>query len=224
MFGFLFKRKEREADGSAPSDSVPPLAGAENLSDKTLCELLTKLFDSQHPTFGALFLVAFANWQVDYVIMHQVVQLGRGYSHTLEGYARFLSDSLNNARMHDEAARRILFYKYLAALTQIATERARRRPEVWDDVAGIWVALLSGARALRSTIDRTALWGAKQTAEFKNVRTETDGENYCISMLAPREIRAHPKVIAWREKDLSPQERAEIQGIVDEAERLIRGD
>jgi hypothetical protein len=39
-------------------------------------------------------------------------------------------------------------------------------------------------------------------AQFLQVKTEADGENYCHSLRAPKEIRFHPKVIAWQQGPL----------------------
>ena len=96
----------------------------------------------------------------------------------------------------------------------------KRNPLLWDDIAGIWVTLLPGARSIRKVIDETALWTSDETDYFETVKTEQDGESYCLSVLAPAEIRYHAKISAWQEKDLPPDVIASLR----ETEKLIRGD
>ncbi|QBB71091.1 hypothetical protein ELE36_12420 [Pseudolysobacter antarcticus] len=225
MFKFLLKFKQ-SGKRSTPAPAFDKLAGAENLSDEGLTRFLREAIASQNSTFGALFLVAVANWRYDYIIMKQVVQFGLGFTDSLEGYAQFQTYLLEKHRsntLEDEIARRAIIYRYLAALTHMLTFRARKRPELWDDVADFWVAVLPGARAIRRTIEETALWRADDTKEFSEVTTEVDGENYCLRHLLPQEIRSHAKINEWREKDWSHEQRAEMEQLDAEIGRMING-
>ena len=124
-----------------------------------------------------------------------------------------------NSNEYEMGSRRVL-YTFLASLLRIAHERARKNPDLWNSIADVWVALLPGARKLREVIDRTKLWSDDETLWFSDVKTEMDGENYCLAHLAPQEIRYHDKISAWQERDLPPDIIAQIR----EDEKLIRGE
>jgi hypothetical protein len=211
---------------SKPSQPPQPdkeYVSALKLSDGALVDLLREMFEQQHVDFGALFLVGDENWPVYYGVFCDAVnkdaegsKTSPPYPPTIEGYVEFLAAA--KARLQPGSAdyeigsRRIL-YLYLASLLRLAHRRASEKPELWDSVAEIWVALLPGARKLREVIDRTRLWGTEESIWFRDLRTEEDGEHYCLAHMAPPEIRYHKKVEDWLEKDLPPDVIASLREI-----------
>jgi hypothetical protein len=149
-----------------------------------------------------------------------VAKKANEFESSLEGMAAFLDatrQKYSGTSANDEANSRRFFYLYLAALLKILHARARAKPELWDAVAAIWLQLLPGAHALRETIDRTSLWTVDEVVFFQDIKTEIDGENYCLALMAPPEIRYHQIITDWQEKDLSPEIKEELRAM----ERLI---
>lgn len=214
MFGFW--KSKPAAPRSA--DSLP---GPADLSDDALIGLLRQTFDSHNEVVAALFLVAYENFFVYSNLFYNAAQSSNEYPASMDGLVRFLAAGYakhSSDSVDDEANRRRFFYLYLAALLKIAHERAKRNPVLWDAVAGIWVSLLPGARALRKTLDRTGLWKPDEIEFFQDIKTPDDGQTYCESLMLPSEIRYHARIKSWRERDLSPEVRAEL----DKIDKLFR--
>lgn len=193
------------------------------LADDKLLSVMRGTFAAHDDTVAALFLVAYENFPVYSGEFMQVELVEPQYGASLNGLANFLEASqlrCSSSSVSDEAGSRRFFYMHMAALLKILEERAKKKPELWDDIAAFWVELLPGSRALRRTLDRTRLWGAEETQWFRGVTTESEGESYCITMLMPEEVRRHRRVIDWQERDLSPETIAELRAM----ETLIRGD
>lgn len=200
------------------------------LSDDALITLLRNMFEQQHVSFSSLFLVGYANWKVMYgaflYALKKDAEAGKqasDHSPNLEGYIKFLAvtnASLSPRSDNYEWASRRIFHAFLATLLRIAHGRARKKPELWGPIAEIWVGLLPGAAKLREIIDRTKLWSDDETSEFRDIKTEKDGENYCLAHLAPEEVRFHERISAWREKDLPPDVIAQIRA----DEKLLFGE
>lgn len=79
---------------------------------------------------------------------------------------------------------------------------------------------MPGARALRSTIDRTSIWKPTEVDFFNEVRTEDDGEKFIETILIPNEIRYHKKLMEWHERDLPQDIRDELARM----DKMIRGE
>ena len=159
---------------------------------------------------GALFLVAWENVPVYYPSFHKAMEEERLFPANLEGMSSFFAAEHAKHQSQseaDEVARRRSFYFYVAALLKVAHQRAKSKPELWDEIVEIWVALLPGARALRATLDRTQLWRAEQTEFFDTIRTEDEGEWHILHIVMPSNLRYHQKVVDWQERDLTPEER-----------------
>lgn len=214
MFGFLKKGKPQK-----PQQAAELFA----LSDEGLADLIRKTFESQDKVVGALFLVAYENLPVYFSVFSRAAEEEKEFDNSMEGMAVFLDSTrrkYSGTSISDETNSRRFFYLYLAALLKVLHARAKARPELWDAVAAIWVQLLPGAHALRETLDRTNLWTPDEVVLFQDIKTGMEGENFCLSFMAPSEIRYHQTIRDWQEKDLSPEIIAELRA----TERLLRGE
>jgi hypothetical protein len=217
MFG-LFRKKP--AQQTAQNASLLPLAT--DLADESLIAAIHGVFSNQKPVVAALFLVALENLPVYFSVFCTAAREEGKYPPTMDGMVDFLRrayDEHRGSSDFDEVNRRRWFYLYTAALLNIAHARARARPALWESVADIWVLLLDGARCLRDTLDGTSLWKPDEIEFFDNVASADGGEQYVESLLLPAEIRYHAKLTAWRERDLPPEIKAEL----DRMDNLMRG-
>lgn len=175
-----------------------------------LVKTVLRTFQGQSPIVGALFLVAWENVLVYFPSFRKAAEEEKLFPATLEGMSSFFAEGYSKHRSDsaaDEVARRRFFYFYMATLLKVAQQRAKQKPDLWESIVDVWVALLPGARALRSTLDKTSLWGPEHIVFFDSIKTEDEGESYCLSMLMPSNLRYHKSVTAWLERDLSPEER-----------------
>jgi hypothetical protein len=219
MFGF-FKKQIIATARTRPSRQFPL---ATDMSDSALVDFVLKVFSESKPVVGALFLVGLENLPVYYSVFHRNMLESKEYPSSMDGMVAFVLDAhlehLGDA-IENEVNRRRWFYIYVAALLTIAHNRARAKPELWDAVAEIWVLLMEGARALPTTLDKTALWKPSEVELFNVVQNEEDGEKLVEHLLLPKEIRYHEKLKAWRERDLPQDIRDELARM----DNLIRGE
>ena len=218
MFG-LFRKKPAPARSTAAAT----LPSATNLTDSELIRLVLGTFEGRSPIVGALFLVAYENIPVYFPSFRRAMEEDKLFPPTLEGIGDL--HALEHSKAHsnseaDEVAKRRHYYFYIAALLRIAHARADAKPALWDQIADIWVALLPGARALRSTLDKTELWRSEHISFFDMIKSEDEGEWHCLHILMPSKIRFHAKIVAWQERDLSPEDRA----MLDETCRAFEQD
>jgi len=218
MFGF-FKKKT----GVAPPifRRLYPLAS--NFSDEELVRFIHKVFATQKPIVAALFLIALGNLPVYFSVFCNAMQDSKEHPASMEGMVAFILDAhamYQGTSELDEVNKRRWFYLYIAGLLRIAHARARSKPELWDFIADIWVLLMDGSRQLRSTIERTELWKPNELDFFAEVKSEDDGERFVESVLLPKEIRYHEKLVAWQERELSPEVKEELAKM----SRLLRGE
>jgi hypothetical protein len=193
------------------------------LADDELLRIMRETFIAHDETVAALFLVAYENLPVYSNLFMQVEKVEPQYGASLRGLADFLDASklsCSSTSLPDEVNSRRFFYMHLATQLKILEIQAKKKPELWNDIAALWVELLPGARALRRTIDCTSLWAKEETEYFQDVGTEDEGENYCVRFMMPEEVRYHTQVIDWQERDLSPETIAELRAM----EKLFRGD
>jgi len=61
---------------------------------------------------------------------------------------------------------------------------------------------------------------ANEVDFFADVKTEEYGEKFVESVLLPSELRCHPKLIAWQERDLPKDVRDDLARMA----KLIRGE
>lgn len=215
MFGFLRKIRTKKAESHAVVSTT--------LSDEKLLMVIRGTFAANDDTAKALFLIAYENFPVYSALFFQAERAEPQYGASLDGFARFLEEShrkCTDASVADEAGSCRFHYLEMATLLKILELRAKESPELWDGIAALWVELLPGARALRKTVDRTRLWRAEEIEWFRGVKTESEGETYCITVLMPQEVRHHQRVVDWQERDLPPQVIAEIRTM----ERMISGE
>lgn len=204
----LFRRKSKPLPESLP--------GPETFTDHRLITVIRSTFEASQPVVGALFLVAYENLHIYYTAFVRAAKEEKNVSPTMEGFAKFLAGEHAKwvtSSTESEINSRRFFYLYTAAMLNIAHARARARPELWDEICAVWIALLPGARGLRKTIDTTALWKPSETEFFATIQTEQEGEHYCLSFLVPPEIRFHERIKEWLEKDLPPEVRAELRAM-----------
>lgn len=201
MFSFFRKKPE-------PAHAVLP--GAASLTDSQLVQSILSVFKNQRPVVGALFLVAWENVPVYYPPFHKAMEEEGLFPADFEGMSSFFaaehSKHISQSEA-DEISQRRFFYFYVAALLKVAHLRAKSKPELWEQIVEIWVSLLPGARALRTTLDRTHLWRKEQTDFFDLIKTEDEGEWYVLHIIMPSNLRYHEKIVAWQERDLTPEER-----------------
>jgi hypothetical protein len=231
MFGF-FKRKP-PAPPAKPPRRLPLVS---EMTEQHLIESIRGTFANSHVTVAALFLVAHENFNTwfsvfcthapgpvgDYPatldgLAHYLARsspvAGRAYPATLEGIVAFLADShaqFTTDSVYDEVNSRRFFYLYMAGLLRRLHALAKAKPELWDAVADIWIPLLEGGRALRATLDRTSLWKPDELEYFAHIHNEDEGELYVEAHMMPAEVRYHAKVKDWRDRDLTPEQRAEL--------------
>ena len=175
---------------------------------------------------SALFLVGYENWASFYSAFKQAAAAEKNgkYNLTLDGYISFLIEAFaqhttNSAQ--DAVASRRIFHMYLATLLKIAQNRAGTSDGNWDGIAEVWIRLLPGARFLRTTIDETDLWSSREVRGFEDIKTESDGESYCFLNLMPVQVQQHPKIGEWKDKDLSPEMKTEIDSMVAEVQKMM---
>ena len=201
MFSFFRKKPE-------PVHAVLP--GAATLTDSQLVQSILGVFKNQSPVVGALFLVAWENVPAYYPSFHKAMEEEGLFPANFEGMSSFFaaehSKHISQSEA-DEISQRRFFYFYLAALLKVAHLRAKSKPELWEQIVEIWVALLPGARELRATLDRTQLWRKEYTEFFDSIKTEDEGEWHVLRIIMPSNLRYHEKVVAWQERDLTPEER-----------------
>ena len=215
MFGTFRKSKSKTAISKAKNGC--------GLSDEKMLGVIRETFAAHNEAASALFLVAYENFFVYSSIFMRAEEREPRYGASLDGLAVFLEESrlkLSGASIQEEVGSRRFFYLYLATLLKIIEGRADKRPELWEDIALLWVQLLPGARALRKTLDCTQLWTVDEIIYFKDIDTEEDGEKYCLQIMIPPEIRYNSIIIEWQERDLSPEVKAELRAI----EALMRGE
>jgi len=189
----LFKRDPPKEPAHAQ------LAPAETYSDNRLVSVIRSTLEASPAIVGCFFLVAYENADVICGVFSRVAKEEGSYPATVEGFVRFLADEhakRKSASTEDAINRRRYFYLYSSTLLKVAHGRAKQHPELWDQIADIWIALMKSARHLRNTLDTTGLWTSSETEFFANVKTEQDGERYCL-MVAPPEIRYHKKLADW---------------------------
>ena len=193
------------------------------LKDDELIRFIRGVFEGQKPLVAALFLVALENLPVYYSVFCNAMRESKEHTASMDGMVAFVLEAhaQHQGRSDaDELNKRRWFYLYVAALLNIAHARARLKPELWDPIADIWVLLMDGARQLRATIDRTELWKPSEVDFFSDVKSEEDGERFIESVLLPKEIRYHAKLLACFERDLS----AEVKEELAKMDKLIRGE
>lgn len=220
MFNILKKKPSTPADPPKPAREYPLAA---DLSDAALLESLHRVFSENDKVVAALFLVALANLPVYYSVFHTSMLESKEYAASMDGMVVFILDAHaehQGTSIENEVNRRRWFYLYAAALLSIAHARARAKPELWGAVADIWVFLMDCARALRATLDKTSLWKPNEIDFFDEVKNEDDGEKFVESVLLPKEIRFHPKLVAWQEREL-PQD---IRDELERMSKLFRGE
>jgi hypothetical protein len=214
MFSFFRKRR------NPPIEQT--LLGAAELTDTALADSVLRTFRDQSPVVGALFLVAWENLPVYFPSFYKAMEEDKLFPATYEGMSSFHASEHSehhSSSDEDEVAKRRHFYMYVACLLTVAHRRAAKSEKLWDDIADIWLALVPGARALRATLDRTVLWRKEHVDFFDHVRTEDEGERFLLRILMPSNLRSHPKLIAWEERDLTPEDRA----LIEESMQLLRG-
>ena len=223
MFGWFRRRQKFEVVASVPNWSK-----ATELSDGALTGLLINQFEQQHARSSALFLVGYFNWVSYYsAFKHTVAAQSAGkYIGTLDGYVTFLSELSarhTSDSVPDVIASRRSFHLFLSTLLKIAQNRVRANGGSWDDIAEVWIRLLPGARLLGKTLDETALWDSDDIREFEKIKTELDGESFCLAHLAPEEVRYHPKIQEWLEKDLPLEIKAELESMKADMRKMMGG-
>lgn len=193
---------------------------SKTLSDENILKIIKDTFSLHDDTVSALFLVAYENFPVYWTVFAETENVGNDYGASLERFAKFLEDSMRRASggsIEDEINSRRFFYLYIATLLKTIQLRAKNKPELWDEISSLWVILLPGARALSKTISRTHLWTEDETVYFQDIKTEDDGENYCLTIMAPEEVKDNKKIRDWKERKFSAEEIAKIR----EMERLM---
>jgi len=222
---FSFWKSKRKPSLTAATDILPRSI---ELSDDVLVRFILKILSSQNLTVSALFLVAYENSRVYYSVFLDSVQSAKTeqYAPSFDGMVDWLI-SLYSRHMgtstEDEFARRRTFYLYLAILLKIAHTRAKANPSLWELIVDVWLRLLEGSRVLQTTLlEKTSLWTADEITYFQHIKSSDDGQNYCLSLMVPSEIRYHPKISQWLVRDLPENVRAQIQKS-DELFREILG-
>jgi hypothetical protein len=201
MFSF-FRKKQETANTALP--------GAGSLTDTQLVQSILTVFKDQKAIVGALFLVAWENIPVYYPSFHKAMEEEKLFPTDFEGMSSFFAAEYSKHTSQseiDEVARRRFFYFYVASLLKVAHLRAKANPDLWEQIVEVWVAILPGARALRATLDRTQLWRKEHTDFFDSIKTEDEGEWHVLHIVMPSNLRYHEKVVAWQERDLTPEQR-----------------
>jgi hypothetical protein len=204
--------------------------------DYTLFEMLTSTFNEMHVTGRSLFLVGMENWNVMYSLFCHALKIeikaessSKSYTKSLDSYSNFLADTLKKYKYNTveyEVMSRKLHYLYLATLMTEARRRAKKNPDLWENMVDVWVPLIDGAREIRAVLDRTSLWltdtkaGNDETVWFKDVKTPEDGEQYCKALMMPENIRYHPKfddeTLQYIERTRGPEEARKLAKIFKE--------
>jgi hypothetical protein len=221
LFGGLFKRKS----GKPPELAFTEVRGVESSEDEHLLNSLLLTVRNKQPIVPAMCLIAYENLFLVRTVFERVATSIPGCSPSLENLARWLEQEhsrFTSGSIEDEANSRRYSYFHTAVVLTIAHTRAAKQPALWDSLADIWAALLPGAAALRRTLDTTSLWAPSETAFFDGVKTESDGENYCVTHMLPPELKEHKKIWDWLWRNVSPEQRGEIEKSIDETMRLIK--
>jgi hypothetical protein len=209
---FEFFKRKPAAQLAKPRRS---LALVSEMTEQQLIDSIRVTFTNSHVIVAALFLVAYENFKPYFsVFCRSMPGEMREYPATLEGMIEFLADAhaqyAGNSIANEVNSRRF-FYLYVSALLRLLHVRAKARSELWDTVAEVWVPLLEGGRALRATLNRTSLWKPNEIDYFADVHNEDEGERYVEELMMPKEVRYHAKVEEWRDRDLTPEQRAAVK-------------
>jgi hypothetical protein len=211
----FFKRKPKPSAEFA----FTQVRSAESLDDAALVRGLLRVVEGAAPIVPAMCLIAYENVFMLKAGFERAMRNVAECPPSLENLARWLEKErtqFTSGSIEDEANSRRYFYFHIAVLLSIAHARAKERPGLWDAIAEVWVAMLPGAAALRKTLDTTQLWSASETAFFDNIKTEKEGEHYCLAHVTPSELRDHKRIIDWFWRDTPPAVRAEIEASIDD--------
>lgn len=215
MFGWFNKKRQNRA----------PTIDVAALSDDQLAGLINQMLEMQDETFYAFLLVAYSNYSIMFSMFVSATKLEKAaWPQTDEGMAGWCESALSDIDRSSlegigrEVAQRRLSCFFIATLLKVLHSRARAADSeaLWGRVADIWVILLPGARALRNTLDSTHLWTVDKDSffalhYFDDVVDEDSGEKLCLTFLMPERIRFHPAIKRWQERNLSPEELAELR-------------
>ena len=196
---------------AATSAFARPESATANAPNSELVRVTIAAIKDQGPIVGALFLVAYENVYPYFPSFQRAMEEDQLFAPTIEGMADFhLAEYAKRMGTSeaDEVGRRRFHYFYIATLLKTLQKRAKNDESLWNDIVEIWVAVLPGARAIRSTLDKTSLWRAEHIDVFASIKNEDEGEWYCLHMLVPKEIRYHRRIQDWLERDLTPEQRA----------------
>lgn len=68
------------------------------------------------------------------------------------------------------------------------------RPQYDELLADIWIAVAEGCYCLAHVVQNNILWSDDEKIWYSEVKTEKDGIDYCLNLVAPEEIRRIEKV------------------------------
>jgi hypothetical protein len=202
MFGF-FKKNFAVKPVELPIPRQNFLAS--EMGDDDLIEFFNSVFTEKRPIVSTLFLVALEIFPARYAIFQRDMKKTNAYPASMDGMVSFILDMRDQYQGDDlvsEINRRKWFFLYVAALLTIAQERAMVKPELWDSIANVWVRLMGGAKALRSTLYNTCIWQPDETFFFNIIDKEDDGVRFVEAALVPNEIRYHPTLLEWQQRNL----------------------
>ena len=178
---------------------------ASEMADEDLIDFFNNVFTEKRPIVSTLFLVALEIFPARYAIFKRDMVKSKAYPASMDGMISFILDMHGQYQGDDLASEinsRKWFFLYVAALLTIAQERARNKPELWDSIANVWVRLMGGAKSLRTTLYNTCIWQPDETFFFNIVEKEDDGVRFVEAALVPNEIRYHPMLIEWQQRNL----------------------
>ena len=211
MFNFLFKRKPPKVRRIFPVIN--------KLDNESAIALINSLLN-EHISVQSLFIVALENTDVFFHGFCFAESKESVYGSTLNGYGDFLANcALKKCgeEIEDTYTERRFFYLFLAAVFKELHNRATKNQSFYDDLAKLWMGLIPGARAIRETIDRTILWSDVETKWFSDVTNEDEGEKHLRTFMVPENLRHHNVFKEWDERDLTLEQKAEI----DEAMKIF---
>lgn len=184
MFG-IFKKKRPE----------PGAADILKLDDRAFVETVSRTICDGSPAAGVMCLIASENLRPMMGVAFTLAREKRDQRMPadLDGYIRFLADSVQRHDA-DEFARRRIQWFFLAALILRASGRSSVDSSLLQPVVDMWLFLARSGELLAETIPRNELWESTEKQWFQHIRRPADGVSYVLQHMLPKHLKSHSGV------------------------------
>jgi hypothetical protein len=137
------------------------------------------------------------------------------YSPDLNGFSKFCWEAYQRTHSMEgseyEMNSRRCAYLFIAVQLRRVRIEATSNSSLWDKIAPLWTRLLEGAQLLPEVVMHSNLWKDQEIEEFKELTSPEEALFHVEACYLPKEIQFHHIINHWRDRDLSPEERAEFE-------------